>query len=64
VLVDVPSIKETEFRAEIGSINKETPAPSPFAEATANKPTPPTETSPATAEKKSFVVQIVEATPR
>ncbi len=64
VLVDVPSIKETEFRAEIASINKETPAPSAFAEATANKPTPATETSSATGEKKSFVVQIVEATPR
>jgi hypothetical protein len=60
VLVDVPSIKETEFRAEIASINKETPAPSAFAEATANKPAPATETSPAPREKTSFVVQIVE----
>ncbi|MGC2625361.1 MAG: hypothetical protein WA269_00880 [Candidatus Udaeobacter sp.] len=64
VLVDVPSIKETEFRVKIGSINTERPESSPFAEATAEKPTPTPETSPATGEKKSFVVQIVEATPR
>jgi hypothetical protein len=60
VLVDVPSIKETEFRALIASINKETPTPSAFAEATANKPAPATETSPAPREKARFVVQIVE----
>jgi hypothetical protein len=60
VLVDVPSIKETEFRAQIASINQETPTPSAFAEATANKPAPATETSPAPREKASFVVQIVE----
>ena len=37
---------------------------SAFAHATADKPTQATEMSPATREKKSFVVQIVEATPR
>ena len=64
VLVDVPSNREAEFRAAVSSIaEKSTPASpvtagspgsSAFAEATADK------TTPATAEKKSFVVQIVE----
>jgi hypothetical protein len=52
VLVDLPSDRETEFRAAISSIVGEKPLESP---------------SPATAapsEKKSFVIQIVEATPR
>ena len=60
VLVDVPSNREQEFRAQIASITEETPASSAFAKATADRPTPATETSPATGEKKSFVVQIVE----
>jgi hypothetical protein len=64
VLVDVPSNREQEFRAQIASIAEETPASSASAMATADKPTPATETSPATGGKKSFVVQIVEATPR
>jgi hypothetical protein len=78
VLVDIPSNRESEFRAAIGSVamgtagtanpvaTEETPGSSAFAnqpshkataraEPTADKPTP------ATAEKKSFVVQIVEA---
>jgi hypothetical protein len=68
VLVDLPSNRESEFRAAIASIAGEQPgspipattaeqAPgsSASAEATANKPTP------ATTEKKSFVVQIVES---
>jgi hypothetical protein len=50
VLVDVPSNREQEFRAQIASITKRRPASSnPAAEAT-----------PATGEKKSFVVQIIE----
>jgi len=50
VLVDVPSNREQEFRAQIASITKGRPASSnPAAEAT-----------PATGEKKSFVVQIIE----
>jgi len=60
VLVDVPSNREQEFRAKIASIAEERPASSAFAEATADRPTPDTETSPATGEKKSFIVQIVE----
>jgi hypothetical protein len=60
VLVDVPSNREQEFRAKITSIAEERPASSAFAEATAHRPTPATETIPATGEKKSFVVQIVE----
>jgi hypothetical protein len=60
VLVDVPSNREQEFRAKIASIAEERPASSAFAEATADRPTPATETSPVTDEKKSFVVQIVE----
>ena len=62
VLVDVPSNREQEFRAKIASIAEERPSSSAFAEATAGRPTPATETSPATDEKKSFVVQIAEAT--
>jgi hypothetical protein len=54
VLVDLPSNRESEFRAAIASIAG-TAESSAFAQA-ADKPTP------ATAEKKSFVVQIVEQT--
>jgi hypothetical protein len=64
VLVDVPSNREQEFRAKVASIAEERPGSSAFAEATADRPTPATEMSPATGEKKSFVVQIVEASPR
>ncbi|HEY3660625.1 MAG TPA: hypothetical protein VGK91_05305 [Candidatus Udaeobacter sp.] len=62
VLVDVPSNREQEFRAQIASISKEKPASSAFAKATADKPTQATEATPTTTtdEKKSFVVQIVE----
>jgi anti-sigma factor RsiW len=64
VLVDLPSNREQEFRAAINSIGGERPGSSAFAElpsqrfgvpgATADRP------APATAEKKSFVVKIVE----
>ncbi len=55
------SIKSgTGISRSVASIAEERPASSAFAEATADKPTPATETSPATGEKKSFVVQIVE----
>jgi hypothetical protein len=64
VLVDVPMNREQEFRAKIASIAEERAVSSAFAEATADRPTPPKETSPATDEKKSFVVQIVEAKAR
>jgi hypothetical protein len=67
VLVDVPSRKESEFRAALSYISggASPPDSSGFAEATTDKPTPATATQPgspppATAEKKSFVVQIVE----
>ena len=50
VLVDVPSNRENEFRAQIASMSKETSASTP----------PATETTPAASEKKSFIVQIVE----
>ena len=68
LLVDIPSNRESEFRAAIGSVVAEKPGSSSFAEATADKPIPattgqetPGPTTPATAVKKSFVVQIVEA---
>jgi len=68
LLVDIPSNRESEFRAAIGLVVAEKPGSSSFAEATADKPIPattgqetPGPTTPATAEKKSFVVQIVEA---
>jgi hypothetical protein len=67
VLVDLPSSREPEFRTAISSIIREaSPEPSAFAEATADKSTPTAEqqsgsTIPATEQKKSFVVQVVEA---
>jgi hypothetical protein len=55
VLVDVPSNREPEFRAAISSmIDQAGPAST----------TPATATTPATGEKKSFVVQVVEAKTR
>jgi hypothetical protein len=62
ILVDLPANRDSEFRAEIASVTEERPASSAFAEATADRPTPAAEATPATGEKKSFVVQIVEAT--
>jgi hypothetical protein len=71
VFVDLPSNRESEFRAAISSIVGGKPGSSSFAdqpsrkatagpEATADKPTPATTTTSATTEKKSFVVQIVQ----
>ena len=64
VLVDVASNREQEFRAAIASIRDGTPKSAAFAEHTVSTSTPmatePGSTPPATAEKKSFVVQIVE----
>jgi hypothetical protein len=57
VLVDVPSNREPEFRAAIASTGGESPPPGATPRATAEPQSP----SPATAEKKSFVVQVVEA---
>jgi len=51
VLVDLPSNREPEFRTTIASI----------AGTSAGSATTPGSTTPATAEKKSFVVQIVES---
>ena len=72
VLVDLPSNREPEFRAEILSmVGEATPGTSAFAEppsqrfgvpgVTADKTTPATAATSATGEKKSFIVQIVEA---
>ena len=65
VLVDLPSNRESEFRAAIGSIGG-TPGSSasanqPSRKATAGQEATADKTTPTTAEKKSFVVQIVEA---
>ena len=57
VLVDVPSNREQEFRAQIASFTEERPASSASAKATPDKTTPATEISAATGEKKSFIVQ-------
>ena len=73
VLVDVPSNREQEFRAAIASIVR--PAGSATSATTTTSPpvtTPARATesgsaipaTAATAEKKSFVVQIIEASPR
>src|SRR5215471_9744552 len=53
ILADLPSNREPEFRAAIASIAGGSSLP--------GSPPPATATSSATAEKKSFVVQIVEA---
>ena len=55
ILVDLPANRESEFRMAVASIGGRSAGSSAFAEATADKPTP------AIGEKKSFVVQIVEA---
>ena len=66
VLVDLPANREQDFLAAMVSIAGKTPGSSAFAEATGARPTPATIASPATgsspttADKKSFVVQIVE----
>lgn len=60
ILVDLPANRESEFRAAIASITAERPGSSASAEATADKSTPTTEVTPVTAEKKNFVVEIVE----
>jgi hypothetical protein len=63
ILVDIPANRESEFRTAVASIQESGPPPatrsaepgsSAFAKGTADKPTP------ATNDKKSFVVQIVE----
>lgn len=65
VLVDLPSNRESEFREALASIGGGVPGSAP----PATTPSPagagePGSPIPATAEKKSFVVQVVEATPR
>jgi hypothetical protein len=58
ILADVPASREPDFRNAIASIGGEIPGSSAFAEATVDKPTT------ATADKKSFVVQIVQPQPK
>ena len=53
-LVDLPASRESEFRSAVASIDGRNPGSSAFAEATADRSTP------ATGDKKSFVVQVVE----
>jgi len=64
ILVDLPGNREQEFRTAIASIRDRTPKSAAFAEQSVSTSTPmatePGSTPPATAEKKSFVVQIVE----
>jgi hypothetical protein len=69
VLVDLPSNREQEFRAAIASIvgpagsaisATKTPSPPATTPATATEPGSAIPATAATAEKKSFVVQIVE----
>src|SRR6266480_5586364 len=54
ILVDLTANRESEFRAAVAAIGGNTATSTP----------PATATAPAIAEKKSFVVQIVEPTPR
>ena len=60
VLVDLPSNRESEFRAAVASIRGGVPGSSAFAHQPSRKATAD-KTTPAASEKKSFVVQIVEA---
>src|SRR5439155_20394294 len=61
-LVDVPSNRQQEFRAAIESIGGERPGSTTPVTATSPSTTAePGSTLPATVEKKSFVVHIVEA---
>jgi len=57
VLVDVPSNRDPEFRAAISSMVGEAPPASATLARASQAPRSP---SPATGEKKSFIVQIVE----
>jgi hypothetical protein len=52
ILVDLPASRESEFRGAIAAIGSNAPGSTP----------PTTATAAATGEKKSFIVQIVEAT--
>jgi anti-sigma factor RsiW len=61
ILVDVPAYREEEFRDAIRSIRGVTPEPSSAITAQQPAPSSPAAASPrAMAEKKSFVVQVVE----
>jgi hypothetical protein len=62
VLVDLPSNREHEFRTAIESIGGERPGSTP--PATATEPGSAIPATATTAGKKSFVVQIVEASPK
>jgi hypothetical protein len=67
VLVDVPPNREQEFRTAIGSIAGEKLGSSSFADQPSDKATASREATadkppPATAEKKSFIVEVVEQT--
>jgi hypothetical protein len=59
ILVDVPSNRESEFRNALASISRARPEMTPDTAITQAK-VPPESTPPATAEKKSFVVHVVE----
>ncbi len=61
ILVDVPSNRESKFRAAIVSLGGGTSAqPGSTPPATASPATVPSESTPLATERKSFVVQIVE----
>jgi hypothetical protein len=61
VLIDVPANREQEFRDAIASIGGERPeSSSPITAHESGSPPPAKASPPATAEKKSFVVQILE----
>ena len=61
ILVDVPSNRESKFRAALASLGGGTSAqPGSTPPATASPATVPSESTPLATERKSFVVQIVE----
>jgi len=64
ILVDVPANREWEFRNSFAAIGSETPGSAPTATAPAVASQEPGSTIQATTEKKSFVVQIIEASPK
>jgi hypothetical protein len=59
ILVDLAADRESEFRAAIASIAGDTPVSTGSATAT-QRPTIPSESTPPAAEKKSFIVEVLE----
>ena len=64
ILADVPANRELDFRNAIQSMTGGGPWATPTTSGAPGSPIPATGANPASAEKKGFVVQIVEAQPK